>query len=313
MYSLNVFRSPMKLSRGVVIALAVSIAVPAVLTACSSLDGRFPWEAHRAQPEEDKKKWAQSTLRPFQAPSMKPPKNRYFSVPGHGPVVAMTFDDGPRPWTNDLLDSLKERGIKATFFVVGQAVATYPEVAKRIVAEGHEIANHTWSHPSNMARKPERIVRKEIEACHDLIVQTTGAVPRVFRPPGGSFTVSQSQWIYDEWDYVNIMWSVDPLDWRRPGAEAIKNRVVQGAHDGAIILAHDLHEPTVKAMPATLDALLAEGYQFLRVSELLALDRPEARLMVIPTQIKQQPQTLEIETQGDPQEVDVVRARVIAP
>ncbi len=303
----------MKVFCSLLAVLVVIGLVPTGLTACSSVDQRFPWE-RRAKSEETKE-WAESTLRPFQAPNLKPPENRYFKVPGHGPVVAMTFDDGPRPWTMDLLDALKEREIKATFFVVGRAVATYPEVVRRIVAEGHEIANHTWSHPSNMARKPARLVRKEIQACHDIIVQTTGVVPRVFRPPGGSFTKSQSQWIYDEWDYVNIMWSVDPLDWRRPGAEVIKKRVMEGVHDGAIILAHDLHQPTVRAMPATLDALLAEGYQFLRVSELLALDRPEARLMVFPAQVKQQAQTesLELSTEGEAMPVDVVRARVVKP
>ena len=301
----------MKVLRPLLAVLFLGGLVPTALTACSSVDQRFPWE-RRAEKEETRE-WAESTLRPFQAPALKPPQNRYFKVPGHGPVVAMTFDDGPRPWTMDLLDALKERQIKATFFVVGRAVATYPEVVRRIVAEGHEIANHTWSHPNNMARKPERLVRRELQACHDIIVQTTGVVPRVFRPPGGSFTKSQSQWIYDEWDYVNIMWSVDPVDWRRPGAAAIRNRIVEGAHDGAIILAHDLHQPTVRAMPATLDALLAEGYQFLRVSELLALDRPEARLMVFPAQVKQQPDTLELNTEGEATPVDVVRARVVTP
>lgn len=298
--------------------LVLGVLLPALamtvlnLAACSSVDQRLPWE--RTVEEEETKEWARAPLQPYEPPKMKPPKNRYFKVPGHGPVVAMTFDDGPRPWTNDLLDALNERNIKATFFVVGRAVTSYPDVVKRIVAEGHEIANHTWSHPKNMARMPERIVRKELQACHDIIVQTTGVAPRVFRPPGGSFTTNQSQWIYNEWDYVNIMWSVDPLDWKRPGTEVIKQRVVEGAHDGAIILAHDLHQPTVRAMPATLDALLAEGYQFLRVSELLALDRPEAQLMVFPAQVKAaEDRSLEIETEGEAQAVDVIRARVVTP
>ncbi len=297
--------------------ITLSLLATSCLTACVSMGKRLPWETPSGDEtaEAKRREWAESTLRPFRTPTLKPPKNRYFKVPGHGPVVAMTFDDGPRPWTMDLLDSLKERNIKATFFVVGRAVATYPEVTKRIVAEGHEIANHTWNHPKNMARMPERVVRKELQACHDIIVQTTGAVPRLFRPPGGSFTVSQSQWIYDEWDYVNIMWSVDPLDWKRPGAEVIKNRMVEGAHDGAILLAHDLHQPTVKAMPATLDALMAEGYHFLRVSELLALDRPEAQLTVFPARVvkKSEAQDVEIQSQGAPQTPEVIKARVVQP
>ena len=303
--------------------ILLSLLAPACLTACSSVDRQMPWERapHQGgQPMQVRPQqtlspggaWAQSTLRPYRTPALKPPKNRYFSVKGHGPVIAMTFDDGPRPWTMDLLDALRQRNIKATFFVVGKAVATYPEVAQRIVADGHEIANHTWSHPKNMARMPQRVVRKELQACHDIIVKYTGVVPRVFRPPGGSFTSAQSQWIYDEWDYVNIMWSVDPLDWKRPGTDVIRERVVQGAHDGAIILAHDLHQPTVRSMPSTLDALLAEGYHFLRVSELLALDRPEAQLMVMPARITTQPQPaadVQIQTSGIP----VVPARVLGP
>ncbi len=303
--------------RFLVIFLMLSgvLGSPMGLTACSSVNGRLPWErsGEAADTGDDLKEWAESTLQPFDPPSMKPPKSRYFSVRGHGPVVAMTFDDGPRPWTMDLLDALKEREIKATFFVVGRAVSIYPEVVKRMVAEGHEIANHTWSHPNNMARKPERLVRREIQACHDIIVQTTGVAPRLFRPPGGSFTASQSDWIYDEWDYVNVMWSVDPLDWKRPGAEAIKNRVVEGAHEGAIILAHDLHEPTVKAVPATLDGLMEKGYQFLRVSELLALDRPEAQLVVFPARVHTDAGQVEVETASGAQEVEVIRAQMVDP
>ena len=279
--------------------------VPTCLTACVSVDRRLPWDPP-LEPEEVER--AQSTQRPFETPTEKPPKVRYTRLPGHGPVLAITFDDGPRPWTLDLLDSLKERGIKATFFVVGQAVAAYPEVAKRIVAEGHEIANHTWSHPRDMARMPRNRVRREIQACHDLIVKTTGVVPRLFRPPGGSFTAAQSQWLYDEMDYVNIMWSVDPRDWRRPGVDAIKRRIVERVHHGAIILAHDLHRPTVRAMPATLDALIGKGYEFLRVSELLALDRPKAKLTMIPARVGRG-RALKVESRGQPRPVKVVRSR----
>ena len=150
-------------SRTTLAVLLVGGLIPSVLTACSSVNRKLPWEGGSAVERAEIKEWAESPLRPFEAPTLKPPKNRYFSVKGHGPVVAMTFEDGPRPWTMDLLDALKERDIKATFFVVGLAVKTYPEVVKRIVAEGHEIANHTWSHPKNMASKPERLVRRELQ------------------------------------------------------------------------------------------------------------------------------------------------------
>ena len=292
--------------------LILVLWLPTCLTACTSVDRLFPWEKSK---DEADKTWAKSTERPFKQPTLKPPKNRYFSLPGHGKVVAMTFDDGPRPWTMDLLDSLKERNIKATFFVVGRVVKTYPEVIKRIAAEGHELANHTWSHPRNMARMPQRVVRRELELCRDAIVEVAGVKPRVFRPPGGSFTKDQSAWIYDEFDYVNIMWSVDPEDWKRPGAEVITSRIMngweksKGTHDGAIILAHDLHQPTVKAMPATLDALQIEGYSFLTVSELLALDRPEAQLMMYPAWVDED--TVKLSPDAKP--VTVKKANVIEP
>ena len=291
-------------------SLLLALGLPSCLTACASIDRVFPWESAK---NETDKTWAQSTERPFEQPTLKPPKNRYFSLPGHGKVVAMTFDDGPRPWTMDLLDGLKERNIKATFFVVGRVVKTYPEVIKRIAAEGHELANHTWSHPKNMARMPQRVVRRELDLCRDAIIEVAGVKPRLFRPPGGSFTKGQSVWIYDEYDYVNIMWSVDPEDWKRPGAEVLTNRIMngwersRGVHDGAIILAHDLHEPTVRAMPATLDALIAEGYSFLTVSQLLALDRPEAQLMMFPARVDAD--TLQPSPEAQP--VTVKKANVI--
>src|SRR5204863_10046967 len=115
--------------------------------------------------------------------------------------------------TPRLLDMLKQRKIKATFFVVGECVAEYPTIMKRIVAEGHEIANHSWSHPQ-LSTMSESAVHDQLQKPHDAIVQATGVTPTLMRPPFGAFTQRQQRWANGEWGYKCILWDVDPLDWK---------------------------------------------------------------------------------------------------
>lgn len=191
-----------------------------------------------------------------------------------GPYLAMTFDDGPHGTnTPRLLEMLKQRGIKATFFVCGECVAVLPEIAKRIVEEGHEIANHSWSHPQ-LTRMGEGGVTDQLQRTHDVVKQTTGAEMRVMRPPYGAFTVNQRSWAHAKWGYKTIMWDVDPMDWKVRNAAHVQSEILKGAVNGSIILSHDIHKTTVDAMPATLDALAAKGFKFVTVSELIAMDRP---------------------------------------
>lgn len=186
------------------------------------------------------------------------------------PYVAMTFDDGPHPRnTPRLLDMLRRRNIKATFYVIGENVKRYPAITRRIVAEGHEIGNHTWTH-SKLTKLSDSAVRGEMDRTRDVIVATTGVKPRTMRPPYGALLTRQREMIYREYGYPTILWSVDPEDWRRPGVDVVANRIVSGANNGAIILAHDLHAPSVDAMPQTLDRLLDKGFQFVTVSQMLA-------------------------------------------
>jgi peptidoglycan/xylan/chitin deacetylase (PgdA/CDA1 family) len=193
-----------------------------------------------------------------------------------GPYIAMTFDDGPHAEnTPRLLDMLKQRKLKATFFVVGQCAAEFPQIMKRIVAEGHEVASHSWSHP-NLAKMGEGSVSEQLQKTHDIIEQTTGAPPKVMRPPYGSFTTNQRAWAHKKWGYKTIMWDVDPLDWKIRNASRVHSAIVQRAVPGSIILAHDIHKTTVDAMPQTFDDLLEKGFKFVTVSELLAMDRPAA-------------------------------------
>lgn len=191
------------------------------------------------------------------------------------PYIAMTFDDGPHPHnTPRLLDMLRERNIKATFYVIGRNVDLYPNVVRRTVAEGHEIGNHSYTHRS-LSTLSDATVREEITKTRDAIARAAGVQPRTLRPPYGALKQAQRQWIHQEYGLPTILWSVDPLDWKRPGPAAVTSRILAGTTPGAIVLAHDLHGQTVDAMPATLDGLLRKGFKFVTVSQLLAM-KPDA-------------------------------------
>ncbi len=187
-------------------------------------------------------------------------------------VIAITFDDGPHPEnTPRLLDMLKEREIKATFYVVGNMVKYNPQLLRRMIEEGHEIGNHTVSH-GNLARMSDEALLAELRAAHDQIMNETGVVPRTMRPPGGAIKSEQKKLMMEKLGYPTILWSVDPEDWKRPGPAVVTSRLVSGAAPGGILLVHDLHKPTVDAMPSTFDQLLEQGYEFVTVTELIELD-----------------------------------------
>jgi len=200
----------------------------------------------------------------------------YFQANVDGPYIAMTFDDGPSPETTPrLLDILKQRNIKATFFMIGQNAERNPEIVKRILADGHEIGNHSWTHPQ-LAKLPDDRVTEEITKTQNAIKNAAGYTPKLLRPPYGSITARQKEWIENQFGLSVILWSVDPFDWKRPGASVIEQRILAGARPGAIILSHDIHKQTVDSMPATLDALAAKGYKFVTVRQLIAMNRPKS-------------------------------------
>jgi len=203
------------------------------------------------------------------------PKITFSQCHVEGPYLALTFDDGPHGTnTPRLLDMLKQRKVKATFFVVGQCVAEYPEIAKRIIDEGHEIANHSWSHPQ-LTKLGEGSVTEQLGKTHDVVRQTTGVTMTLLRPPYGAFTPNQQAWAFRKWGYRCILWDVDPLDWKYRSAAHVKSEILGHAGPGSIVLSHDIHKSTIDAMPETIDALLARGLKFVTVSELLAMDRPK--------------------------------------
>ena len=262
--------------------LLVAFSAVTMLVACSAKD------------KVDKKNAVTTTNNPsYRTPSVRGPALRnpdinlpststgatgitYSRVRTNLPYIAMTYDDGPHPKnTPRLLDMLRKRNIKATFYVTGRNVNLYPQLTRRIVAEGHEIGNHTWTHRKlTVLSKAE--VRKEMNTTRDAIIAACGVKPRTMRPPYGALRQDQRAWIYKEYGYPTILWSVDPEDWKRPGISVVTSRIVNNTRNGGIVLAHDLHKSTVDAMPGTLDGLLRKGFKFVTVSQLLALNPPAA-------------------------------------
>ena len=192
-------------------------------------------------------------------------------------LLALTFDDGPNPaHTPRLLDMLRRRNVKATFYVIGERAANHPDIIRRIVAEGHEVGNHTWTHP-NLKKLSDDAVRRELDKTRDAIVSACGVQPRTMRPPYGAMFKKQREWVYREYGYPTVLWDVDPLDWKKPGSSVVAQRLISGARNGSILLVHDLHGSSVDAMPQTIDTLLRQGYQFVTVSQLIAQKSVVAR------------------------------------
>jgi peptidoglycan/xylan/chitin deacetylase (PgdA/CDA1 family) len=200
----------------------------------------------------------------------------YYSVNTQHPAIALTFDDGPHPeYTPAILDLLQHYGVRATFFVVGSNVRKYPEIVQRMVAEGHQVANHSLTHPSFVKLKPKKLA-KEVQETNHLIEQYTGVVPSSIRPPYGAINDKVLSTLTDQYNLNVVMWSVDPEDWKKPGVEVIAQRLIQNARPGAILLAHDIHAQTVAAMPSVIGTLKSRGYMFGTVDQLLSLDLKES-------------------------------------
>jgi peptidoglycan/xylan/chitin deacetylase (PgdA/CDA1 family) len=203
-------------------------------------------------------------------------------VPVNGKYIALTFDDGPHPSnTPRLLNILRERNVKATFYVIGRSVNLYPQILRQTVDDGHEIGNHTQTHPL-LSKLSDSAVLNELRRCRESVAQASGATMRTMRPPYGGLLPRQRELVHSEFGYPTILWSVDPLDWKRPGARVVSSRLINGTSDGGILLAHDIHAPTIDAMPATIDTLLRRGFKFVTVSQLLAMKTEASAAHVTP-------------------------------
>lgn len=184
-------------------------------------------------------------------------------------IIALTFDDGPSAYnTLDLLKVLRDKQVKATFFVLGKYVQKYPEIFAQMVADGHEIGNHGYSHRF-FNKMPLNEAEQELLNTQKLIEQYT-ATPKFFRPPGGGYNASIVNMV-DVHGYQVILWSVDPRDWRCPPVNAVVKNVVNNSNPGKIILCHDEQYslPTSAAVAIIIDKLRAEGYSFVTISGLL--------------------------------------------
>ncbi|HEX2312116.1 MAG TPA: polysaccharide deacetylase family protein [Thermomonospora sp.] len=179
--------------------------------------------------------------------------------------MALTFDDGPGPYTGRLLDHLAKARVRATFFVLGELVRPNARTVRRIAAEGHELANHSWSHP-DMAGLSSRRVRSEVRRTQGVIHQVTGVRSRLFRPPYGSTNARVGRAVA----MPQILWSVDTMDWRHRNTARTVRIVTKETRNGGIVLFHDVHRPTVAAVPQVVTRLQRKGYRFVTVSELFA-------------------------------------------
>lgn len=191
-------------------------------------------------------------------------------VPGPAPVdcaknkcLALTFDDGPGPYTARLLDTLKRRSVRATFFVIGRNAAAYPGLLRREAAEHHEIGNHTWDH-ADLAKLSNRKIQREIQRTQKVIHQATGQWPTIMRPPYGATNARVSHAV----GLPEILWRGDTLDWLHRNKNRVRRSVLKLAKRNSIILVHDIQKTTVAAMPSTLNALIKRGYTLVTVSEL---------------------------------------------
>jgi len=195
-------------------------------------------------------------------------------------VVALTFDDGPRASTPELLALLEELGVPATFFVCGNYIEACPDELVAISHAGHEIGNHTWSHPF-LSRQTNDNIAWQLSSTSDLIESLTGTRPVLFRPPYGSHNALVRS-IAAEQGMATIMWSVDPRDWRDYSSSRIANSVVSSTSSGAIILLHEGHPNTPGAVRSIVEELRGQGYRFVTVGELLGITSGRVRKEVNP-------------------------------
>ena len=198
---------------------------------------------------------------PKPAPAAPPAAN------SGGKVIALTFDDGPGPYTSQLLDILDQHGAKATFFLIGSKVSSQANVVRSIHARGHQLGNHSWSHPE-LPKLPVDQIAGEVDRTNEAIRQATGVTPAILRPPYGAVNGAVLEQLRLR-GMSSILWSVDTRDWADRNSDIVCSRAVAGARPGAIILMHDIHQTSVNAVPCILSALKQQGYSFVTVQGLI--------------------------------------------
>ena len=207
-------------------------------------------------------------------------KNTFYRIWPNEKVVALTFDDGPSPiWTPQILDALKAVDVKATFFMLGEHVREYPEIARRVADEGHEIGNHTYDHHGLIYYKPEELSR-EVKDTERVILSVTGITTKYFRPPKAWITEQEKKQLNDL-GYKTVLWSLNSKDWVTFDDRYIIKYILHHVQPGDIILFHDSggvfrteggnRKETVKTIPRLVQKLKEQGYRFVTISGLLKL------------------------------------------
>ncbi len=189
-------------------------------------------------------------------------------------TIALTFDDGPGPYTEKLLDILDKYDAKATFFLIGSKVSARANTLRRMQSRGHQLGNHSWSHPELNKVSAEQL-SSEIDQTNNAIKQAVGTKPNVIRPPYGAFNRAVLEQ-FRQRGMSAVVWSVDTRDWADRNSEIVCSRAVAGARNGAVILMHDIHQTSVNAVPCILDSLKQQGYSFVTVQNLIGDMTPGA-------------------------------------
>ncbi|MET8634101.1 polysaccharide deacetylase family protein [Streptomyces sp. NPDC004680] len=188
--------------------------------------------------------------------------------------IALTFDAGPSENSARLLDILKEKKVPATFFLLGKGhIEKYPDLVRRMAAEGHEVASHTWDHKI-LTKIPPQLIREELRRPSDAIEELTGRRPTLMRPPQGRTNDTVNR-ISREQGLAEVLWSVTAKDYLTDDSDLIRKRVLEQAGRDGIILLHDIYPGTVPAVPGIIDALKERGYVFVTVPQLLAPGKAE--------------------------------------
>lgn len=191
-------------------------------------------------------------------------------------VIALTFDDGPDPSeTDQILAVLRQYNAKCTFFAIGKRIAAYPDVARRVITDGHELANHTYNHIYFKKPISGQQIQEELALTEKEIVKVSGRHSSLFRPPGGMYDETLVD-ISNSMGLTPVLWSwhQDTRDWNRPGVYSIASRVIRNAHSGDIVLLHDhVHgqSQTLEALKIILPELQKQGFRFVTVSEMIGL------------------------------------------
>lgn len=194
---------------------------------------------------------------------LKPPKITKRNLTGKK-LVALTFDDGPSlSTTTKLLDTLKKKNVPATFFVLGTMARNYPDIVRREVVEGHELASHTTYHQDLSKISVQQVKQDMDESCR-ILTDITGKCVEYVRPPYGAISENTKHGLARPL----VIWSVDTNDWKFRDAKKIREEVRKSSFDGAVILMHDIYDTTVESVPMIIDDLRAEGYEFVTISEM---------------------------------------------